>query len=113
LQRIHGVRFAHDSNRLWYEGDRWRIAARYPDLRCGCATGVCKAARIRDFRASHPEARVVHIGNGRVSDLCGARAADVVFAKESLAEELARQGVAFEPFHTLNDVVVGLERYLG
>jgi alpha-galactosidase len=113
LQRIHGVRFAHDSNRLWYERDRWRIAARYPDPRCGCSTGVCKAARIRDFRATHPLTRVVHIGNGRVSDLCGARAADVVFAKDSLADELRKQGVAFEPFATLLDVVAGLERYLG
>jgi alpha-galactosidase len=113
LQRIHGVRFAHDSNRLWYERDRWRIAARYPDAGCGCSTGVCKAARIRDFRAAHPRTRIVHIGNGRVSDLCGARAADVVFAKDSLAEELAKQGVAFEPFETLHDVVEGLERYLG
>ena len=113
LQRLHGVRFAHDSNRLWYERDRWRIAARYPDPRCGCHTGVCKAARIREFRASHPRARVVHIGNGRVSDLCGARAADVVFAKDSLAEELAKQGVAFEPFETLHDVVAGLERLAG
>ncbi len=113
LQRIHGVRFAHDSNRLWYEHDRWRIAARYPDARCGCSTGVCKAARIREFRAAHPSARVVHIGNGRVSDLCGARAADIVFAKDSLAEELARQGVAFEPFETLHDVIEGLARLAG
>jgi alpha-galactosidase len=112
LQRIHGVRFAHDSNRLWYERDEWRIAARFPDSRCGCHTGVCKAARIREFRAGHPNARIVHIGNGRVSDLCGARAADLVFAKDSLADELAKQGVAFEPFETLRDVVAGLERLL-
>jgi alpha-galactosidase len=113
LQRIHQVRFQHDSNRLWYENDRWRIAARHPDPRCGCNTGVCKAARIRDFRALHPRTRVVHVGNGRVSDLCGARAADLVFAKDSLAAELAKQGVAFEPFETLHDVVAGLERMLG
>jgi alpha-galactosidase len=113
LQRLHGVRFAHDSNRLWYEQDRWRIAARFPDPHCGCATGVCKAARIRDFRAYHPRARVVHVGNGRVSDLCGARAADLVFAKDTLADELAKQGVAFEPFETLHDVIAGLERLIG
>jgi 2-hydroxy-3-keto-5-methylthiopentenyl-1-phosphate phosphatase len=52
----------------------------------------------------------VHVGNGRVSDLCGALAADVVFAKDTLAEELAAQGVAFEPFATLRDVVAGLDR---
>jgi 2-hydroxy-3-keto-5-methylthiopentenyl-1-phosphate phosphatase len=112
LQRLHRVRFAHDSNRLWYERDRWRIAARYPDARCGCGTGVCKAARIRAFRAEHPRTRIVHVGNGRVSDLCGARAADIVFAKDSLAAELAKQGVAYEPFDTLHDVVAGLRRLL-
>ncbi len=110
LQVLHGVRFAYDANRLWYEGGRWRIAARHPDPRCSCGTGVCKAARIRDFRALHPRARIVHVGNGRVSDLCGARVADVVFAKDSLAEELAKQGIPFEPFTTLHDVVAGLER---
>jgi 2-hydroxy-3-keto-5-methylthiopentenyl-1-phosphate phosphatase len=55
---------------------------------------------------------VVHVGNGRVSDLCASHAADVVFAKDTLAEELGRQGVAYEPFETLNDVVEGLERLL-
>jgi 2-hydroxy-3-keto-5-methylthiopentenyl-1-phosphate phosphatase len=55
---------------------------------------------------------VVHIGNGRVSDLCACRTADVVFAKDTLAEELTRQGVGYEPFETLHEVVEGLERLL-
>ena len=59
-----------------------------------------------------PAATVVHVGDGRVSDLCGALAADVVFAKHTLAEELAERGVAFEPFRDLRDVVAGLERLL-
>ncbi len=53
---------------------------------------------------------LVHIGNGRVSDLCGALAADVVFAKDTLAEELAGRGIRFEDFSTLHDVIAGLER---
>jgi alpha-galactosidase len=109
LQELHSVRFAYDANRLWYENDHWRLAAGAPDPTCGCGTGVCKAGCIRAFRAAHPGATTVHIGNGRVSDLCGARAADVVFAKDTLAEELAAQGVAFERFETLHDVVRGLE----
>ncbi len=109
LQELHGVRFAYVANRLWYEESRWRIAAGRPDASCGCGTGVCKAACIRDFRTLHPRVCVVHVGNGKVSDLCGARAADVVFAKDSLAAELAEQGMSFEPFETLHDVVQGLE----
>lgn len=110
IQLLHGVRFAYDANHLWYEGGAWRIAAGHPDPRCSCGTGTCKLSRIRAFRASHPGTNIVHVGNGRVSDLCACRGADVVFAKDSLAEELARQGVAFEPFETLHDVVTGLTR---
>jgi alpha-galactosidase len=112
LQELHGVRFAYDANRLWYENGAWRIAPGHPDPDCRCGTGTCKRARIREFRSVHPGAVVVHVGNGRVSDLCAAHAADVVFAKDSLAEELGKQGVAYEPFETLNDVVEGLERLL-
>ena len=109
LQELHGVRFAYDANRLWYESGRWRIAPGHPDPSCSCGTGTCKQARIRAFRTAHPEAQVVHVGNGRVSDLCAARAADRVFAKDSLAEELAAQGVAYDPFETLFDVVEALD----
>lgn len=110
IQQLTGVRFAYDANRLWYEGGVWRIAARAPDASCACGTGLCKRARIQAFRSLHPGVCTVHVGNGRVSDLCGALAADVAFAKDSLAEELAAQGVAFERFSTLHDVVAGLER---
>jgi 2,3-diketo-5-methylthio-1-phosphopentane phosphatase len=112
LQELHGVRFAYDANRLWYENGVWRIAPGHPDPECSCGTGTCKRSRIREFRGVHHGAVVVHVGNGRVSDLCAAQAADVVFAKDTLAEELDRQGVAYEPFETLHDVVEGLERLL-
>jgi 2-hydroxy-3-keto-5-methylthiopentenyl-1-phosphate phosphatase len=110
IQQLTGVRFAYDANRLWYENGAWRIAASAPDASCSCGTGLCKRGRIRAFRALHPNACIVHVGNGRVSDLCGALAADVVFAKDTLAEELTAQGVAYERFTTLDDVVAGLER---
>jgi 2,3-diketo-5-methylthio-1-phosphopentane phosphatase len=110
IQSLTGVRFAYDANRLWYEDGAWRIAASAPDPSCECGTGLCKRGRIQAFRALHPRACVVHVGNGRVSDLCGALAADVVFAKDTLAEELAARGVAYEAFTTLDDVVAGLER---
>jgi 2-hydroxy-3-keto-5-methylthiopentenyl-1-phosphate phosphatase len=110
IQNLTGVRFAYDANRLWYEDGAWRIAASAPDPSCDCGTGLCKRGRIQEFRALHPGACVVHVGNGRVSDLCGALAADVVFAKDSLAEELASRSVTYESFTTLHDVVAGLER---
>jgi 2,3-diketo-5-methylthio-1-phosphopentane phosphatase len=112
LQQLSGVRFAYDANRLWVERGAWRIAPGAPDPSCTCGTGVCKRSRIVAFRAAHPAARVVHVGDGRVSDLCGALAADFVFAKHTLAEELTRRGLPFEPFDDLHGVVDGLERLL-
>jgi len=112
LQVLHAIRFAYDANRLRYESGQWRIAAGHPNPACGCGTGTCKRGRIEAFRKTAPHATLVHIGNGRVSDLCGSLAADVVFAKDSLASELERRGIAFERFETLLDVIPGLERLL-
>jgi HAD superfamily phosphoserine phosphatase-like hydrolase len=112
LQVIHAVRFVYDANRLRYRDGAWRIEGGYPDPDCECGTGTCKRGRIQTFRARHPGVRSVHIGNGRVSDTCGAMAADVVFAKDSLALELGRRGIPYEPFETLYDVIPALERLL-
>jgi alpha-galactosidase len=112
LQEIHGVHFAYDANALRYERGRWRIAPRFPNPSCACGTGTCKRGRLEAFRASHPGVTLVHIGNGRVSDLCGALAADLAFAKDSLALELERRGAAYVPFATLHDVIPRLERML-
>ena len=106
------MRFSYDANCLRFDQGHWRIRAACPDPSCGCGTGVCKRGRIEAGRKERPDACFVHIGNGRVSDLCGALAADVAFAKDSLAEELARRGHAFEPFETLHDVIPGLEALL-
>ena len=113
LQVLHGVRFAYDANHLRYEDGRWRIAGAHPNPACGCGTGTCKRGRIEAFRADHPGATLVHIGNGRVSDLCGALAADVAFAKDSLAVELAERGVAVSSRSRRScDVIPHLERLL-
>jgi alpha-galactosidase len=112
LQVIHDVRFAYSANHLRYEHGRWRISAGHPNPACGCGTGTCKRGILERFRAAHPDTQLVHIGNGRVSDTCGALAADLVFAKDSLAPELERRGVPFEPFETLRDVIPPLARRL-
>jgi 2,3-diketo-5-methylthio-1-phosphopentane phosphatase len=110
LQDIHGLRFDYTANGLRYEQGRWRIRAGGPNAECGCGTGICKRSVIESWRLSHPNAFCVHIGDGRVSDTCGALAADLTFAKSSLAEELERRGAPFERFTVLNDVIASLER---
>ena len=75
-------------------------------------TPAAKRARIAEFRERHPGVPVVHIGNGRVSDLCASEAADRVYAKDSLADVLDERGIPYERFTTLHDVVAHLDRWL-
>ena len=112
LQELHSVRFEYDANHLHYENGAWRLRAGHRNAACPCGTGTCKRGRIDAYRAEHPGATLVHIGNGRVSDLCGALAADVAFAKDTLAIELERRGLRFEPFRDLRDVITHLESLL-
>jgi len=113
LSRMHGVDLCYYSNRLVYEGDRWRISAGYPSESCGCGTGTCKGTLISRYRAANPGAFCVHIGNGRVSDLCGAQAADLVFARrgetDTLGPALEERGLPFRWFETLRVVREELE----
>lgn len=109
LQAIHDVEFDYRANRLRYDGDRWAIEPGAPDARCGCGTGTCKRAIIEAYRAAHPGSFCVHVGNGRVSDLCGAMTADLAFAKDTLAPALDEKGVSYEPYETLHDVIARLE----
>ena len=110
LQELNDVRFEYTANRLRYEGDLWRIDAVCPNPDCFCGTGACKRGWIESYRKDHPGSFCIHVGNGAVSDLCGAIEADLAFAKDSLAPALAERGVAYEPFETLDDVIAALER---
>jgi 2,3-diketo-5-methylthio-1-phosphopentane phosphatase len=105
LQALNGIRFAYTANHLRIEHGKWRIRAGAPDPTCSCGTGVCKGNILRALRAASPRTHLVHIGNGRVSDTCGALAADTAFAKDSLAEALENRGFPFIRFATLHDVI--------
>jgi 2,3-diketo-5-methylthio-1-phosphopentane phosphatase len=58
--------------------------------------------------AAYRGRRIVFAGDGH-SDLDAALAADVVFAKSTLARELDTRGVSFYPFDTLEPVLAFLE----
>jgi 2-hydroxy-3-keto-5-methylthiopentenyl-1-phosphate phosphatase len=79
--------------------DGWRVRFRN-DEACDVCGDRCK-------RRSLPPGRVVYVGDG-VSDRCAALACERVFARDHLADYLADQGVPFEPFDTLHDVVAAL-----
>lgn len=115
LQQHNGVEFEYSSNHLEYTGpagDEWRIAPGGRNANCTCGTGTCKRQIIRARRKQRPGSFCVHVGNGRVSDLCGAIEADLAFGKDTLALALQERKHRFEPFETLGDVVDRLSRLL-
>jgi 2-hydroxy-3-keto-5-methylthiopentenyl-1-phosphate phosphatase len=72
--------------------------------------GLCPVCGEKCKRAALPEGHpLVYVGDG-YSDRCAALACDRVFARDFLAGFLTSEGVAFEPFETLHDVVAALER---
>ena len=80
--------------------DGWRLRFR-DEGPCPVCGDMCK-------RRSLPEGRpLVYAGDG-VSDRCAARAADRVFARSWLAQELEREGMPYEPFETLDDIASAL-----
>ncbi len=69
----------------------------------------CKGAHARRARAAGY--RVALVGNG-ASDLCGAREADLVFARDTLLAHCQREGLAHESWLTFEDVRRVLARHL-
>ena len=86
-----------------------RLEFPHADQRCACSScGTCKQAPIKE--AKRAGRTTVLVGDG-ASDVKAALLADVVFAKDTLADWCAAQAVAFVPFTTLADVAgaLGLE----
>ena len=108
LQAMNQICFEYSANHLEFEGDVWRLRPGCPNQACGCGTGSCKRGLIGQYREQHPDAFCIHIGNGRVSDLCGALEADLAFAKDTLAPALDERGHPYLAFETLHDVIAVL-----
>ena len=98
---LGGVTFF--ANELLFDGNK--PTARFPHANPRCRRCAhCKAVHFTRF-ASH---RKIYVGDG-LSDLCPAEAADLVFAKDALANHLATAGIPFMPFANLGDVLRYLE----
>ena len=89
-----------------------RFSAQGTDVRfrpaetCDVCGEECKRPVVRGLGAAGP---VVYIGDG-YSDRCAAQAADVRFARRTLAEHLDREGVAytwFDDFTSVRDELLG------
>jgi 2-hydroxy-3-keto-5-methylthiopentenyl-1-phosphate phosphatase len=73
---------------------------------CG-ACGFCKGSVVEELRRTGH--RVVFVGDGS-GDRCGARAADVVFARRRLAAWCESEGLAHRRFETFDDVMAAFPR---
>jgi 2-hydroxy-3-keto-5-methylthiopentenyl-1-phosphate phosphatase len=86
------------ANELTFSGNRPKAHFPYTSRDCArCAN--CKVTHFRRFRGCS----TIYVGDG-LSDVCPALAADLVFAKDSLAEYLDSRGVGFQPFVSLESV---------
>ena len=94
-----GVELEVLANELDPRPDGWRAIFR-DDAVCAACGEPCKRAALNG-------ADVVYVGDG-VSDHCAALAARRVFARDGLAAYLEREGIPFERFRDLRDVVAAL-----
>ena len=82
-----------------------RLLPHFPHYDPACVRSAnAKARHLEPYRLN----KIIFAGDGH-SDLDAALAADVVFAKASLARELDALGTAFFPFETLEPVLAYLE----
>jgi 2-hydroxy-3-keto-5-methylthiopentenyl-1-phosphate phosphatase len=95
-----GVQVDLLANRLDARPDGWRVLWR-DEAACATCGEPCKRGALA---GGGP---YVYVGDG-YSDRCAALAAERVFARDSLAAYLSAEGVAFEPFDTLEDVASAL-----
>ncbi len=96
-----GVEVELLANRALPSRDGWRIVWR-DQVVCAVCGQPCKRGTLP---AGNSE--IVYAGDG-YSDRCAALAADRVFARRGLAAYLDEQGVAYEPFDDLHQIVAAL-----
>ena len=94
-----GVELELRANRIEAGSDGWRVAWRDPEP-CPVCDDLCK-------RRSLPPAPFAYVGDG-YSDRCSALVAGEDALRDGLAEWLAAEGVAFERFDDLRDVLEAL-----
>jgi 2-hydroxy-3-keto-5-methylthiopentenyl-1-phosphate phosphatase len=95
------------SNSVEPDPGGWRVRFR-DEQPCPVCGEPCKRAAVV---AEADGGRRVYVGDG-ISDRCGARASDLVFARRGLAAYLSNEGVPFEPFDDFFDVAEGIDRQL-
>jgi 2-hydroxy-3-keto-5-methylthiopentenyl-1-phosphate phosphatase len=88
---------------------RFEFKFPYFDKSCGrCAN--CKGHHIRNLR--QPESLAVYIGDGK-SDVCALDEADIIFAKDYLADYCREHKIEFLPFNNFSAITEVLAERIG
>lgn len=88
------------SNALAFENGAIKLF--FPNRHESCIDCAnCKKRIVESYRDGYD---VIYIGNG-LSDCCAAKSADVVFAKDGLADHLRSAGFPFEEYNDFADVI--------
>jgi 2,3-diketo-5-methylthio-1-phosphopentane phosphatase len=95
------------ANRLEFSTAGLDLSFPHAHATCTPQSGVCKCAVARSLDAGRG-LQTVLIGDGR-SDLCIARSADYVFAKDSLLRYCQTEGIAHTPFTSFRDVLAVIQ----
>ena len=88
-----------------------KIIPSFPFHKHGCRknAGLCKCEIIKRLQK---ERRVLYIGDG-ASDICASGLADILFAKDSLAEYCDENNISHIKFETFKDICEYLYLNLG
>jgi 2-hydroxy-3-keto-5-methylthiopentenyl-1-phosphate phosphatase len=101
IEFFSNVTVFHDGNKLSIE---------FPRMNDECEKcGTCKKGVLRDHRSDYD--RVIYVGNG-YSDVCPAKDADLVFAKEVLYETCRQDGTACVHYENFQDILDYLDKAL-
>jgi 2-hydroxy-3-keto-5-methylthiopentenyl-1-phosphate phosphatase len=90
-------------------GHLWRTEFPFFQQTCGHGCATCKPAVMRLLNKTNAPA--IFVGDG-FSDRYAVESADLVFAKEGLAEYCNEQSIEHTPYQSLGDVAAHIDRWL-
>ena len=109
ILRKYGLDVEFYSNRLIFREDD-RIEFDFPPASEECGRcGTCKRSLLDRFRLDHD--RIIYVGDGH-SDICAARMADQIFAKDILYEKCMDSGTPCMHYDDFGDIRRSLEKAL-
>ncbi|MGA3208343.1 MAG: MtnX-like HAD-IB family phosphatase [Syntrophales bacterium] len=90
---------------VFRDGDK--LSIEFPRMNDKCEKcGTCKKDVLNNYRSNYDQ--VIYVGNG-YSDVCPAKDADLVFAKEVLYEKCRQDGTACVHYENFQDILIYLD----